>query len=90
MSALVFTVPTTCSKPSIGVGFNIFSPYSLAWPHLRIFLAQISYVGLLGLFNVHFSIQFLIRHIVSPRWHMGGFSETTYMNGLKLDSTDAG
>ena len=52
-------------------------------------LAQISYVCLLGLFIVRHGIRFLICHIVSLLWHMGRLSETTYMNGSKLDLTDA-
>ena len=36
------------------------SPCSLSWPLLLIFFAQISYVGSLGLSNVHFRIQLLI------------------------------
>ena len=47
-------------------------PCSLSWTHRFIFYAQISYVGLLKLSNVHLGIRFLICHIVSPWWHMGG------------------
>ena len=56
----VITVPTTCSRPSIEMVGFIFSPCSLAWPHLWIFFSQIWYVGLLVLSNVHLGIRFLI------------------------------
>ena len=43
------------------------------------FLAQIWHVALQGPSNDHLHIRFFIRHIVSPWWHIGGFSETTHM-----------
>ena len=39
--------------------------------------------------DVHFVIRLSIRHIVSPWWHMGRFSDYTITNDLKLNSTDA-
>ena len=41
--------------------------------------SQISYIGLLGLSNVHLGERLLIRHIVSQWWCMGGFSEAAYI-----------
>ena len=63
---IFFTVPTTCSRPSIEmVGFIIiiiimFSPCSLSWPHCYIFLAQIWHVAPLAPSNDHLRIRFLI------------------------------
>ena len=64
---MFFTVPTTYSRPSIEMVDFIYlfmylfiSPCSLSWPHRLTFLAQISYVGLLGMSNVHFRIRFFI------------------------------
>ena len=49
---IFFTVPTTCSRPSIEmVGFIIiiiiimFSPCSLSWPHCYILLCRLLVVG---------------------------------------------
>ena len=63
----IFTVPTTCSRPSIEmVGFMyvfiylFISPCSLSWPHCYIFLAQICHVAPLVPSNDHPLIRFLI------------------------------
>ena len=40
--------------------------------------------------DVHLGVRFFMRHIVSLWWHMGGFSDYTNTNDLKLNSTDAG
>ena len=56
----LFTVPTTCSRSSIEmVGCIYFSVDGVLAPPFDIF-AQISYVGLLGLSNVHLRIGLLI------------------------------
>ena len=58
------TVPTTCSRPSIemlgSMYLCIYFSVDGFWPHRLIFFAQISYVDLLGLSNVHFGIRYFI------------------------------
>ena len=34
-------------------------------------------MNLLIVWGVHLGIRLLVRHIVSPLWHVGGFSETS-------------
>ena len=76
LEALLIPVnPTNGINGGTGCNFIFFiSPCSLSWPHLHIFLAQIWHVALQGPSNDHLHIRFFIRHIVSPWWHMGGFS----------------
>ena len=57
---IIFTVRLLVVGPVLKWLALCISPCSLSWPHLWIFLAQISYVGLLGLSNVHLRILFLI------------------------------
>ena len=35
-------------------------------------------MNLVIVWGVHYGIGFLVRHIVSPLWHVGGFSETSF------------
>ena len=55
---VIFTVPTTCSRPSIEMVALFTSPCSLSWPHLYIFLAQIWHVALQGPSHDHLHIRF--------------------------------
>ena len=61
--AIIITVPTTCSRPSIemvGFMYLFISPCSLSWLHRYIFLAKIWHVAPFAPSNDHFRIRFLI------------------------------
>ena len=56
----------------------------MSWPDRLIVRAENLEMNLVIVWGVHLGIRFFIRHIVSPLWHVGGFSESSLRIGSKF------